>query len=175
MWNTKDGSTNCHVEKKSNNKNLQAEKYLPFLCIFQTDYHNHNDYDNDNINDGNNINNFGNDNDIDNDNNNSNNYNNIIVFLFSSFSSTKLFLTLVLFSLGMHCILCPWMGKFSVSVKKKLPRRSATQNDGPRYHFTLAKMIQRFIKESFSRLFAVFGSGPAVIGASCCGVPACIK
>ena len=69
--------------KKKEQQNLQAEKYLSFLCIFQTDYHN-NDYDNNNKNDSNNINNnIENDNDIDNDNINSNNYNNIIVFLFS--------------------------------------------------------------------------------------------
>ena len=60
--NTKDGITNCHVEKKKEQQNLQAEKYLSFLCIFQTDYHNY--YDNDNKNDSNNINNnIGNDND----------------------------------------------------------------------------------------------------------------
>ena len=76
--------------KKKKQQNLQAEKYLSFLCIFQTDYHN--DSDNDNKNDSNNINsNIGNDKDIDNDKINSNSYNNIIVFPFSSLSSQKCF------------------------------------------------------------------------------------
>ena len=77
-------------KKKKEQQNLQAKKYLSFLCIFQTDYHN--DYDNDSKNDSNNIySNIRNDKDIDNDNINSNNYNNIIVFPFSSFSSQKCF------------------------------------------------------------------------------------
>ena len=59
---------------------------------------------------------------------NNNNNNNIIIIipchslLFSNFSSKKDFFTLVLvvlFPLGMHCILCPWMEKLLVGVQKK--------------------------------------------------------